>query len=40
MCFWAAMFVLIYGAGLLVRSASPAVEPFGDTLILVAFAAA
>lgn len=40
MCFWAAMFVVIYGAGLLVRSAWPAVEPFGDTLILVALAAA
>ena len=40
MCFWAAMFVLIYGAGLLLRSAWPAVQPFGDTLILVALAAA
>ena len=40
MCFWAAMFVVIYGAGLLVRSAWPAVQPFGDTLILVALAAA
>jgi hypothetical protein len=40
MCFWAAMFVLIYGAGLLLRSVSPAVQPFGDTLILVALAAA
>jgi hypothetical protein len=34
------MFVLTYGAGLLLRSASPAVEPFGDTLILAALAAA
>jgi hypothetical protein len=34
------MFVLIYGAGLLFSSAWPAVRPFGDTLILVALAAA
>lgn len=40
MCFWATVFVLIYGAGLLLRSAWPAVQPFGDTLILVALAAA
>jgi hypothetical protein len=40
MGFWAAMFALIYGLGLLVRSVSPAVEPFGDTVILVALAAA
>jgi hypothetical protein len=40
MCFWAAMFVVIYGAGLVVRSVWPAVQPFGDTLILVALAAA
>jgi hypothetical protein len=38
--FWAAMFVLIYGVGLLLRSVSPAVEPFGDTVILVALAGA
>jgi hypothetical protein len=36
MRFWAAMFALIYGASLLVRSAFPATEPFGDTAILVA----
>jgi hypothetical protein len=36
MCFWAAMFVLIYGTSLLVRSALPAAEPFGDTAILAA----
>jgi hypothetical protein len=40
MCFWTAMFVLIYGAGLLLTSALPAIRPFGDTLILVALAAA
>ncbi len=40
MCFWAAAFVLIYGAGLLLGSAWPALEPFGDTAILVALAAA
>jgi hypothetical protein len=40
MCFWAATFVLIYGAGLLVRSAWAAVQPFGDTLMLAALAAA
>ena len=40
MCFWAAMFVLIHGAGLLVRSAWPPVQAFGDTFVLVALAAA
>jgi hypothetical protein len=40
MGFWAAMFVLIYGVGLLLRSVSPVIEPFGDTVILVALAAA
>lgn len=40
MCFWAAVFVLIYGAGLLLRTAWPAIHPFGDTVILVALAAA
>ena len=40
MCFWAAMFLLIFGAGLLVRSVWPAVYPFGNTLILVALGAA
>ena len=34
------MFVLVYGAGLLVMSAWPAVRPFGDTLILAALATA
>jgi hypothetical protein len=40
MWFWAAMFVLIYSASLLLRSFWPAMRPFGDTLILVALAAA
>ena len=40
MCLWAAMFVLIYGASLLVRSALPATQPFGDTAILVALGVA
>ena len=40
MCFWAAMFVLIYGAGLLLTSAWADVRPFGDTLLLVALGAA
>jgi hypothetical protein len=39
-CFWAAMFVLLYGAGLLLRSVWPAVHAFGDTAILVALAGA
>jgi len=38
--FWTAMFVLIYAAGLLMRSVWPAVQPFGDTVILVALGAA
>jgi hypothetical protein len=40
MCFWAAIFVLIYGAGLLLTSVWPQARPFEDTLILVALAAA
>jgi len=40
MCFWVAAFVLIYGAGLLLTSVWPAVRLFGDTLILLALAAA
>jgi hypothetical protein len=40
MCFWAAAFVLIYGTGLLVASMWPDIQPFGDTLILFALAAA
>jgi hypothetical protein len=38
--FCAATFVLIYAAGLLIRSLSPAVEPFADTTILLALGAA
>ena len=38
--FWAAVFVLAYGAGLLLRSVFPAFQPFGDTVILVALAGA
>jgi hypothetical protein len=40
MCFWAAMFVLIYGAALILRTSWPALQPFGDTAILVALGAA
>ena len=40
MCFWAATFVLVYGAGLLVRSVWPALHPFGDTLLLGSLGAA
>jgi hypothetical protein len=40
MCFWAAMFVLIYGAALILRTSWPTLQPFGDTTILVAFGAA
>ena len=36
MCFWAAAFVLVYGAGLLLSSLWPPLSPFGDTLILAA----
>ena len=38
--FWAVMFVLIFAAGLIVRSTWPGLQPFGDTLILVALGAA
>ena len=40
MCFWGAVFVLVYGAGLVVRSVWPAAAPFGDTTMLAAIAAA
>jgi len=40
MCFWAAAFVLTYGAGLLLTSVLPTLRVFGDTLILVALAVA
>jgi hypothetical protein len=38
--FWAAMFVLLYVASLLLRSVWSAVDAFGDTAILVALAGA
>ena len=40
MAFWAAMFVVIYGAGLLLTSVWPSIQPFGDTRLLVALGAA
>ena len=40
MCFWAAAFVLLYGAALLLSSFWPALGPFGDTLILAALGTA
>ena len=39
-CLWAAAFVLMYGAGLLLRSFWPALQVFGDTLLLFSLAAA
>jgi hypothetical protein len=38
--FWAATFVLIYAAALIIRSVWPTVQPFGDTAILMALGAA
>jgi len=40
MCFWTAMFVLFYGAGLLLGMVWPAVRHYQDTVILIALAAA
>jgi hypothetical protein len=40
MCLWAGVFVLIYGAALLLRSFWPALQAFGDTLLLLSLAAA
>lgn len=40
MFFWAAIFVLIYGAALILRTSWPALQPFADTTILVALSAA
>ena len=37
---WAVAFLIIYGAGLLLRSVWPAIQVFGDTLLLFALAAA
>ena len=38
--FWAAMFVLLYGAALLLRMVWPGLQHYGDTAILTALAAA
>lgn len=40
MCLWLATVAVVYGAGLLLRSASPAFRPYGDTVTLTALAAA
>jgi hypothetical protein len=40
MGFWAGAFVLLYGAGLLLSSVWSGLDPYGDTLILVALGAA
>jgi hypothetical protein len=40
MCFWAAIFLVVYGAGLAVASVWPASTQYHDTLILVALAVA
>ena len=36
MWFWAAAFVLLYGAGLFARATWPVFEPYADTLLLAA----
>ena len=40
MWFWAAAFAVLYGMGLLMRSAWPVFEPYADTLLLAALGAA
>lgn len=40
MCYWAAVFLLLYGGSLVLRATWPAVQPYGDTLILAAMGAA
>jgi hypothetical protein len=40
MCFWTAMFVLFYGAGLLLGAVWPAVRHYQDAVTLTALAAA
>lgn len=40
LCFWAAAFVLLYGAGLLLGSVWPAVLGYGETMLLLALAGA
>lgn len=39
-CFWAAMFILFYGASLMLGTVWPELRQYGDTLILVSLAAA
>ena len=39
-CFWAAIFLVVYGTGLAVASVWPALNQYHDTLILVALAVA
>ena len=38
--FWAAAFAVLYGIGLVMRSAWPVFEPYADTLLLVALGGA
>lgn len=40
MCFWAAAFVVLYGAGLVLRSVWPSLDRYGDTLLLAALGTA
>jgi hypothetical protein len=40
MCFWTAAFLLAYGATLVLRSTWPALNPYGDTLLLAALGVA
>jgi hypothetical protein len=40
MFFWGSVFVVLYGAGLLLRSTVPVLEPFADTAIFVALGSA
>ena len=40
MCYWAAAFVLVYGAGLLLTAIWPDLEAYGDMMLLLAFGAA
>ncbi len=40
MCFCGLLFLFFYGAGLLLAASWPALQPFGDTLILASLGAA
>lgn len=40
MCYWAAVFVMAYGAGLLLQSVWPALAPYDATVLLGALGAA